>query len=335
MDKIRVLSGIRASQSGLHLGNLLGAVEGMVKLQNDSRYETFYMIADLHGITTPYKPSELKKDRLEIAKDFLAAGIDPKKSALFLQSDVSEHAEFAFYLSSVVSYYRLNHLPSYKDKIKQYPQHNTVALFNYPVLMAADILLYKAKEVPLGADQVYHLEVTREIARKMNADYGTDFPEPERYVISGNELTMPDLMEDEGPKSKKMSKSEPDGTIFLNDTLDTIKRKVAKIPTQVAGGELLPKKGGIHTLYLLTRLFIPMKADQFEREYINGTIRYGDKKKELSQAIFARLEPIQEKRKMFDKNPNLVIDILKEGAKRAHAVANITLQETKEKMGLA
>lgn len=336
-EKIRVLSGIRASQDGLHLGNLLGAVDGMVKLQNDPRYETFYMVADLHGITTPYKPEELRRNRIEIAKDFLAAGIDPEKSTLFLQADVPEHAEFAFYLSSVITVERLSHLPSYKEKIKKYPQHHMVALFNYPVLMAADILLYKAKEVPLGADQTYHLEVTREIARKMNADYGTDFPEPERYIISGKEVVIPDLLSSvEDINSTKMSKSSPEGAIFLNDSLEVVKRKIFKIPTSTAGGNVFPEKGGINTIYQLAELFISSsRSNQFKKEYLDGTVKYGDIKNELSNAIYERIKSIQERRKKYDDNPKLVRDILDRGAEKARTIAAETLKEVKEKMGLS
>lgn len=333
--KIRVLSGIRASQDGLHLGNLLGAVDGMVKLQNDSKYETFYMVADLHGITTPYKPEELRRNRIEIAKDFLAAGIDPEKSTLFLQADVPEHAEFAFYISSMVSVERLARLPSYKDKIKQYPNDHTAALFNYPVLMAADILLYKAKEVPLGADQIYHLEVTREIARKMNADYGTDFPEPERYIIPGKEVVIPDLLSKvEDANSTKMSKSSPEGAIFLNDSLEVIKRKISKIPTSTTSESIFPTKGGINTIYQLAEIFISSsRSKQFKEEYLNGIVRYGDIKGELSDAIYERIKGIQERRKKYDDDPKLVRDILDRGTEKARVVAVETLKEVKEKMG--
>lgn len=335
--KIRVLSGIRASQDGLHLGNLLGAVEGMVELQNDPRYETFYMVADLHGITTPYKTDDLRKNRLEIAKDFLAAGIDPNKSVLFCQSDVPEHAELAFYLSSVITFARLTHLPSYKDKIKLYPDHNTAALFNYPVLMAADILLYKAKEVPLGADQIYHLEVTREIAKKMNAEYNTDFPEPTRYVARGKETVIPDLLSsDKDANKKKMSKSSPNGAIFLNDSLDVITNKISKIPTSTTSSGSFPDNGGVYTIYQLTKIFVNEKrANQYKNDYLAGTVRYGDVKKELSVAIYNKIRKIQEKRAKLDKDPDRVKKILEDGARKARLVATQTMEEVREKMGLS
>ncbi|MDO8269438.1 MAG: tryptophan--tRNA ligase, partial [Candidatus Levybacteria bacterium] len=143
----RVLSGIRAT-GRLHLGNYLGAVKGMLELQNNPEYETFYMVADVHTITTPYNVEELRKNRREVILDYLAAGLDPEKSVIFQQSEVSEHLELAFYFSSVVTIAKMQHLPTFKDKVKQYPEHATLALLNYPALMAADILVYKASLVP-------------------------------------------------------------------------------------------------------------------------------------------------------------------------------------------
>ena len=329
---IRVLSGIRASHESIHLGVYFGAMKGMVQLQNNPKYETFYMVADLHGITTPFKSKELKMNRLGIAMDYLAAGIDPNKSVLFYQSDVHEHAELAFYLSSVMSFDRLRKLASYKEKLKEFPKASTVALFNYPVLMAADILLYKAEEVPIGADQEYHLEVTRVIAKKMNKKYGLDFPLPERFTGVDEDIRIPDLYK----IGKKMSKTNPKGAIFLTDSAKTIKNKISKVPTSTAGGKKLPKKGGVHVLYVLTKLFIsPSRAARFEKEYEDGTVRYSELKAELSVAIYEHLRKIQEKRRAYEKNPGEVERIMAEGARKAEKVANKTLYEVKSAMGLA
>lgn len=152
MDKKkRVLSGIRAT-GRLHLGNYLGAVEGMLALQNNSEYQTFYMVADAHAITTPYEVATLNHNRREVILDYLAAGLDPEKSVIFVQSMVPAHFELAHYLAAVISVSRMLHLPTYKEKVKQYPDEASVALLNYPVLMAADILAYKAEAVPVGID---------------------------------------------------------------------------------------------------------------------------------------------------------------------------------------
>jgi len=350
--RIRVLSGIRASHS-LHIGNLLGAINGMKRLQNDSKYETFYMVADLHGITTPFKPKDLEKNRLEVVMDYLASGIDPKKSALFLQADVSEHAEFAYYLSVAVTSNRLLHLPAYKEKIKQHKGYpRTMALLNYPVLMAADILLYKAEKVPIAKDQHSHLEVVRQIARNMNARYKLKFPEPKEFSLLKN-MMVPSIC-GEG----KMSKSKSGSSIFLNDSLEMIKEKVAGIPTDSSGkGFIKDLKGsnvyisksaipkgvgnvvsseGVKTLMILVELFQGKKRrEEYEKQYGNEGIRYEDLKEKLSRAIYRKLEPIQKKRKKYENDPKLVRKILDEGAEKARKVAKETLREVKEAMGLA
>src|SRR3989304_1290096 len=232
MAKKRVLSGIRAT-GRLHLGNYLGAVKGMLELQDNSEYETLYMVADVHTITTPFNVEELRKNRREVIIDYLAAGLDPEKSVIFQQSEVNEHLELAFYFSSVTTIARMQHLPTYKDKIKQYPTHNTMALLNYPILMAADILVYKAGLVPVGIDQEPHLEVAREIARKMNQLYGTDFPEPVRFDTPGR--YVPSLT-GEG----KMSKSVEGSYIQLTDDLAMIKKRLAAAPTDSGKGKSVP-----------------------------------------------------------------------------------------------
>ena len=180
----RVLSGIRAT-GRLHLGNYVGAVKGMLALQDREDLETFFMVADVHTITTPFQPDELADNRREVIIDYLAAGLDPERSVLFLQSMVDEHTSLSFYLSSLVSVARMQHLPTFKEKVKQYPDNATMALLNYPVLMAGDILIYRAQLVPVGIDQEPHIEVAREIARKLNDTYGMDVPEPQRFATSG------------------------------------------------------------------------------------------------------------------------------------------------------
>src|SRR3990167_11492041 len=203
MVKKRVLSGIRAT-GRLHIGNYYGAVKGMIKLQEDDAYETLYMVADLHTITTPYNIESFNNSRKEIVIDYLAAGIDPEKSIIFYQSDIKEHTELGFYFSTTMTISRMQHLPTYKEKVKQYPKENTMALLNYPILMASDILLYKAEYVPVGIDQEPHLEVAREIAKKMNNVYKTDFPEPQRFSSGGDYIPS---LTGEGKMSKTVEGS--------------------------------------------------------------------------------------------------------------------------------
>lgn len=327
MNKKRVLAGIRAT-GRLHLGNYLGAVKGMLTLQESNEYETLYMVADVHAITTPYSVSELSDNRVEVIKDYLACGIDPEKSILFLQSEVNEHLELAFYLSSVMTIARMQHLPTFKEKVKQYPEHATMALLNYPILMAADILLYKAGLVPVGIDQEPHLEVARETARKMNDQYGMDFPEPVSFKTSGK--YVPSLV-----GKGKMSKSVEGSYITLTDTLEVIKKRLAGAPTDSGQGNLVPQEGGVANLLTLVELFEGKeKKLAYEAMYLSSGIRYGDLKNELAEAIFNELRPIQAKRAELDANPELVRRVIKEGTERARSVAKATVLEVREKMGL-
>ncbi len=325
--KKRVLSGIRAT-GRLHLGNYLGAVKGMLELQNDPKYETLYMVADAHTITTPYDIKELEKNRREVVLDYLAAGLDSKKSVIFFQSMVPEHFELFFYFASTSTVARMLHLPTYKEKIKQHPKSVTMALLNYPILMAADILIYKAEKVPVGIDQEPHLEVAREIARKMNKKYGTDFPEPTRFSTKGEYI--PSLM-GEG----KMSKSVEGSYINLTDDLATIKRKLASAPTDSGKGKKVPTKGGVANLLKFVELFEGEgKRKEYEKQYSSKGIKYVEFKDNLAKAIFKELKPIQEKRKELEGKPEYVDKVIKEGAEKARKVAKETLKEVKEKMGL-
>jgi tryptophanyl-tRNA synthetase len=323
--KKRVLAGIRAT-GRLHLGNYLGALKGMLELENDPTYETFYMVADTHTITTPYDIEELKKNRREVIVDYLAAGLDPEKSVIFQQSEVPEHIELAFYFSSVVTIAKMQHLPTFKEKVKLHPEHSTMALLNYPLLMAADILIYKAGLVPVGIDQEPHLEVTREIARRFNQDYGTDFPEPVSFKSEGE--YVPSLT-GEG----KMSKSVGGSYINLTDSLDEIKSKIAKVPTaSTSGGE---KTKGVEALFTLLKLFSPDTYDEFDQKFNSGNLKYSEIKDHLSEQIYSELVPIQKKKKELEEEPSLVDKIIKEGNKKAKEEAQKTVIEVKEKMGLS
>jgi tryptophanyl-tRNA synthetase len=327
IQKKRVFSGIRAT-GRLHLGNYLGAIKGMLALQGDPTYETLYMVADLHTLTTPYDVVALRKNRREIIIDYLSAGLDPKKSILAQQAD-NPHAELAFYFSSVMTVARMQHLPTFKDKASQYPDHVTMALLNYPILMAADILMYKAEKVPVGIDQEPHLEVAREIARKMNQEYGTDFPEPQRFKTTGEYI--PSLL-GEG----KMSKSVEGSYINLVDDLAVIKKKIAKIPTDSGTlGGVIPTEGGVGNLFTLFKLFFDKETFiHYVEAYRNKVIRYSEMKEKLATAIYNELQPFQEKRRYFEEHPAEVDAIIADGNARARAIAEKTVLEVKKKMGL-
>jgi len=324
--KQRVFSGTRAT-GRLHLGNYLGAVKGYIELQNKPEYECIYMAVDLHTVTTPYNHKTLAQSTQDIIIDYLAAGLDPEKAIITKQSLVPEHSELAFLFSSVMSVARMQHLPTFKDKVKQHPDNVTMALLNYPILMAADILVYKAGLVPVGIDQEPHLEVAREVSRKMNEQYGMDFPQPQRFATRGEYI--PSLI-GEG----KMSKSVENSFINLTDSLDVIANKIAKIPTDSGQGNKLPQSGGVANLLIFIELFEGLERKrELEKQYLGDGIRYGEVKKELTQAIYQELKPIQEKRLELEKNQSYINNIIKNGATRAREIASQTIKEVKEKMG--
>ncbi len=343
--KKRVLSGIRAT-GRLHLGNYLGAVRGMLELQESSDYETFYMVADLHAITTPYDKESLRENAKEVVRDYLAAGLDPKKSTLFVQSDVPEHTELAYFFSTAINVATLQHLPTFKEKVKQYPEEVTMALLYYPVLMSSDILLYKAEKVPVGIDQEPHLEIARKIARKMNDKFGTDFPEPTIFKTEGE--YVPSLT-GEG----KMSKSVEGSYINLTDDIDTIREKLSKTPTDSGKGKItkyqkepvslegykkyesdhrVEAKGVAALMYLVELFQSKEKRKEYEKLYTTTGVKYAELKESLAASIYRDLKPIQERReKLTDKE---IEKVLQEGAKEARKVASATIKEVKEKMGL-
>jgi tryptophanyl-tRNA synthetase len=323
----RVLSGIRAT-GRLHLGNYLGAVSGMLELQADTRYEPIYMVADAHTLTTPFDPDELRQHRREVFIDYLAAGLDPEQSILFLQADVCEHFEFAFYCAMVTTVARMQHLPTFKDKIKQHPDHATLALLNYPALMSADILLYRTHLVPVGIDQEPHIEIAREIARKLNATYGLDLPEPQRFATEGE--YVPSLT-----GAGKMSKSVAGSAIDLVDSPEEVRKKIAAAPTDSGRGALVPTEGGVANLLTLVGLFLGAERKAaYERAYTTTGLQYGELKTELADAIVAFLQPYQERRAILAAQPEKIDDYIAAGAEKARAIAQETLLELKAKLGL-
>ncbi|MEK7513582.1 MAG: tryptophan--tRNA ligase [Patescibacteria group bacterium] len=325
--KKRVFSGTRAT-GRLHLGNYLGAVKGYIALQNNPDYECIYMAVDVHTITTPYDQKTLSEATRNIIMDYLACGLDPKKSIITAQSLVPEHTDLAFLFSSMISVARMQHLPTFKEKIQQHPDNVTMALLNYPVLMAADILIYKAGLVPVGIDQEPHLEVAREIARKMNETFGMDFPEPKRFATKGE--YVPSLL-GEG----KMSKSVEGSYINLTDDLETIKKKLAATPTDSGKGKAVPTSGGVANLLTFVELFQGQeKRVEYEKKYAGEGLRYKDLKESLAESIYKDLEPIREKRQELEVKPEYVAQVIKDGAERARKLAQKTIDEVKEKMGL-
>lgn len=328
----RVYSGIRAT-GRLHLGNYLGAVKGMLALQDE--YDCVFSVVDLHTITVPYEVKTLQESVRNIILDYLAAGLEPstgsgqgQKCKLEVQSKVPQHTELAYLLSTIYPVSRLEDLPTYKDKKAQYPKYANMGLLYYPVLMAADVLLYKGELVPVGIDQEPHLEVMREIARKFNSMFGDTFPEPVRFKTEGE--YVPSLL-----GAGKMSKSVEGSYINLIDDLKSIREKVAKIPTDsgTLGGEI-PKEGGVANLFALLKLFINAETyTKYVEDYKEGKIRYSEVKDVLSSAIFKELEPFQKRRQEFEANPKLVDEIIQSSNQSCRELAEETMIEVREKMG--
>ncbi|PJE70241.1 tryptophan--tRNA ligase [Candidatus Shapirobacteria bacterium CG10_big_fil_rev_8_21_14_0_10_48_15] len=325
--KKRVFSGSRPT-GRLHLGNYLGGLKGYLALQERQDLDCIYSIVDLHGITTPYDPKTYQKQIREVALDYLSVGLDPKKCHLMVQSQVPEHVQLAYLLATIFPVSRMEQLPTYKDKKKENPDYVNVGLFYYPILMAADILLYKAEVVPVGKDQVPHIEVTREIARKFNSMFGQVFPEPQAYLTPG--AYVPSL-KSEG----KMSKSAEGSYILLTDNLQTIKARLAGAPTDTGRGEKVPVMGGVANLLALVELFEGKEArKKLEGQYAGNGIRYGELKERLAEAIYQELQPIQIRRKKFEEKPKLVAEILEEGKQYCSQIARQTLDQVRRAMGL-
>lgn len=323
MRRQNLFSGIRAT-SAPHLGNYLGAIKQFIALQND--YNCFFCVVDLHTLTTPFEPHELRQNTLEVAADYLALGLDPKKCSLFLQSQVSEHAELAWIFECLAPLGELYRMTQFKEKSEEIKKDSVNSgLLNYPVLMAADILLYKAEAVPVGEDQVQHIELTRTIGRKFNNRFGKTFPEPKALLAKGariKSLTDP---------TKKMSKTGGEA-ILLSDSPEEIRRKLKKAVTAT---DAKGKSAGVDNLFLLLREFGNKQQIQyFENGYANNTIKFSELKETLAQDIADHFAAFREKRKELLANPQQIAEVLAEGAQRAKAMAQQTMLEVKKRVGL-
>ena len=323
--KKRIFSGAQPTGE-LHIGNYLGALKNWVALQNE--YESFYCIVNLHAITLPQKPSILRQKTLDLARIYLAAGINPDVSTIFIQSDVSEHAELAWVLSCVARLGELERMTQFKDKGKGKAEKVGVGLFTYPVLMAADILLYQTHLVPVGKDQKQHLELSRDLAERFNRDYGETFVVPEPFIppVGANILSLQD-------PSKKMSKSDENsnGSIFLLDDADTILKKVKKAVTD-SGTDIKfdDSRPAINNLLTIYQLMTDKTAATCEANFVGKG--YGQFKTEVAEAIIEFLRPFQTRVKDFSDEE--LDKILKTGSEKARSVANVTLKDVYQKLGL-
>ncbi len=325
---MRVFSGIQPT-GDIHIGNYLGAIKQWVELQQN--YECIFCIVDLHALTAPYDPKTLKKLILEKAITYLAAGIDPEKSIIFVQSQIPEHTELTWLLNTVTPVGDLTRMTQYKEKSKKFKQNLNAGLLNYPILMAADILLYQTDIVPVGEDQKQHVELTRTIARKFNQRFGQTFKVPEvRLPKTGARimsLTNP---------TKKMSKTDkPESYIGLFDTPEQIKEKIMKAVTDT--GKVikydLKKKPGISNLLTIYSLLSGKTIKELEKKFKGRG--YAEFKKSLTELVIDSLEPFHRKRKELLSREVYVREILEQGRKRAQILARSTIQEVRKKMGLS
>jgi tryptophanyl-tRNA synthetase len=318
----RILSGMRPTGK-LHLGNLVGALENWVKLQD--QYESYHFVADWHMLTTDYADtSELQANIREMVTDWLAAGLDPQKATLFVQSRLPEHAELHLLFSMVTPLGWLERVPSYKEQLENIKDRDltTYGFLGYPVLQAADILMYKADAVPVGEDQVAHVELTREISRRFNSFYGLVFPEPNALLTPTPRLP--------GTDGKKMSKSY-NNAIFLCDPSEVVDKKLATMITDPARKRRTdPGNPDICPVFDLHKVYSDQAViDRVNRECRTAEIGCLDCKKLVSKRINERLAPIQERRKRYEEHPRLVWDVLEEGTERARKIARATMAEVR------
>jgi tryptophanyl-tRNA synthetase len=327
MTRKRVLSGMQPS-GFLHLGNLMGALDNWRKLQD--QYECYYFIADWHALTTNYADtSKIRTYIQEMVIDWLSAGLDPEKAVLFRQSLVPQHAVLHVLLSMSTPLPWLERVPTYKEKIEQIQDKdmNTYGFLGYPVLQAADILIYKAHFVPVGVDQLPHLELTREIGRRFDQFYGEVFPEPQPLMTEYPKLP--------GTDGRKMSKSY-NNCLYLSDSAEVITKKVMAMVTDPARVRRQdPGNPDVCPLFTLDKIFAPKAwCDHVNVECRRAGIGCVDDKKELLKHLLAYLAPIQEKRKELAAKPGQVAEIIAEGSSKARAVAQTTLAEVTEAMKL-
>ncbi len=323
---MRVLSGMRPT-SRLHLGNLLGALTNWKNLQE--KYECFYMVADLHALTTDYADTrEIKKNIKEMVIDWLASGIDPKKSTIFIQSQIPEHSELHLLLSMFIPIPWLERCPTYKEQLREIKGKDlsTYGFLGYPVLQAADILIYKAGVVPVGEDQLPHLELTREIARRFNHLYKPVFPIPQAKLTKVPRLP--------GIDGRKMSKSY-NNCIYLSDNEKVIREKVEEAITDPAR-KTLKDKGhpDICTIFKFHQIYNKKKVPEIEEKCKKAEMGCKECKKNLADILVNALSDLHKKRKELLQNPKIINKILEEGRKKASKIAKQTLEEVKKVMGI-
>ena len=324
---MKILSGIRSSGK-LHLGNYLGAIKNWIELQNHPDLESaVYMIADYHGITTPFDPKTYGAGVMDVACQFLAAGLDTNKVSLIRQSRVPQHTELAWIFNTITPVSWLERLPTYKEQLEKSSKYNHMGLLDYPVLMAADILIYKADTVPVGEDQSAHIDLTNEIAKKFNSMFGETFKPVKINLTAGARIMS--LQE----PTKKMSKTGDEG-IALSDSPDAVRDKIKRAVTD-SGSEIKfdeENKPAISNLLTIYSLLANEKIADIESRYAGKT--YSDFKSDLAEVVVNFLQPFQEKYNEFNSNLTEVEKILTKSEENAKEIASSTLTEVKQSIGI-
>ncbi len=324
-----VMSGIRPT-GYLHLGNYFGAIRNYVRMQDE--FECFFMVADLHSLTTHPDTKELKSNVQRVLAENIACGLDTEKAALYCQSHVFETSELYLYLNMLAYKGELEKTATFKEKVRLQPDNSNAGLLTYPVLQAADIILHRASLVPVGKDQEQHLEMARNFVNRFNHRYGNVFPEPVAFNYNDQLIKVPSL-----DGAGKMSKSENQmSTLYLADSNDLIRKKVMKAKTDT--GPTTPnanKPNYIENIFLLMKLVSQQEViNKFEQDYNNCTIRYGDMKKQLAEDMVEFISPIREKVEGILSNEAYLKQVMETGAEKARKSAKATMEVVRKSMGL-
>lgn len=323
------MSGIRPT-GFLHLGNYFGAVKNYVRMQEE--FECYFMVADLHSLTTHPDTKELKENVHRVLSENIACGLDPDKAALYCQSHIYETSELYLYLNMMAYKGELEKTVTFKDKVRQHPDNVNAGLLTYPVLQTADIILHRASYVPVGKDQEQHLEMARNFANRFNHRYGDVFPEPHAFNY-GDELVKVPSLDGTG----KMSKSENQfATLYLSDDDESIRKKVMKAKTDSGPTEPnSPKPDYIENIFGLMKLVSAEDViNKYETDHNNCNIRYGDMKKQLGEDMVKFISPIREKAEAIRNNPAYLKEIMEKGAEKARKSAKATMEIVRQAMGL-
>lgn len=329
MAKEIVVSGIR-STGFLHLGNYFGAMRNYVRMQEE--YECYFFVADWHSLTTHADTKDLRKSVLAVLAENIAAGLDPAKVCLYAQSDIPEIAELYLLLNMLAYKGELEKTTTFKDKVRQQPDNVNAGLLTYPVLMSADILIHRAKYVPVGKDQEQHLEMARNFAQRFNHRYGELFPEPQAFNF-GNELVKIPSLDGTG----KMSKSENQyATLYLSDDDDLIRKKVMKAKTDAGPTEPNSQMPDyIQNIFQLMSLVSEESTtNKFREDFNKASIRYGDMKKQLAEDMVKFIAPIREKANAIREDESFLNKVMKEGAERSRESATKTIELARKAIGL-